>query len=84
VFLGDFEFYELWRNTIFFQEGAAKFRRDITIKLLDEEHKPVITWAVEKAWPSKVQSADLNADANEILIESMELVHEGIKIVEAK
>src|SRR5450432_1623983 len=26
VFLGDFELYELWRKTMFFQEGAASFR----------------------------------------------------------
>ncbi len=83
VFLGDFEFYQLWRNTFFFQEGAAKFRRDMVIKLLDEEHKPVMTWAVKKAWPCKVLAGDLRADANEILIESMELVHEGLSIVEA-
>lgn len=84
VFLGDFEMYTLWRNTMLFQEGKAKFRRDITIKLLDEEHQPVITWAIRNAWPCKLQYADLKADASEIVIESMELVHEGLNIVEAK
>lgn len=83
VFLGDFEFFELWRKTMMFQEGKEKFRRDINIKLLDEEHKPVITWSLSKAWPTKVEYGDLNADCNEILIESMELVHEGLSIVEA-
>jgi phage tail-like protein len=84
VFLGDFEMFELWRNTMMFQEGKAKFRRDISIKLLDEEHKPVITWLIAKAWPCKVTYADLKADANEIIIETMELVHEGLSIVGAK
>lgn len=84
VFLGDFEMYLLWRKTMLFQEGKEKFRRDITIKLLDEEHQPVISWAVSKAWPCKVTYADLKADANEIIIESMELVHEGLNIIEAK
>lgn len=84
VFLGDFEMFELWRNTMMFQEGKTKFRRDISIKLLDEEHKPVITWLVAKAWPCKVIFADLKADANEIIIETMELVHEGLSIVGAK
>jgi phage tail-like protein len=83
VFLGDFEFFELWRKTIFFQEGAAKFRRDVAIRLLDEEHKPIITWILSKAWPCKVEYAPLKADANEVLIETMELVHEGLTIVEA-
>lgn len=83
TFLGDFKYFELWKKTMMFQEGAEKFRRDITIKLLDEEHKPIITWALSKAWPSKVQSTNLKADANEVAIESMDLVHEGLKIVEA-
>jgi phage tail-like protein len=83
-FLGDFEFFELWRKTIMFQEGKEKFRRDIVIKLLDEEHNPIISWSVARAWPRKVQYADLKADANEILIETMILVHEGLSIIEAK
>lgn len=84
VFLGDFDLYKLWRKTMLFQEGKEKFRQDISIKLLDEEHQPVITWQVNKAWPCKIMYADLKADANEIIIESMELVHEGLSIVEAK
>jgi phage tail-like protein len=84
VFLGDFEFFEFWRKTIFFQEGKEKFRRDIVIKLLDEEHQPVISWVARNAWPCKVQYADLKAHASEIIIETMELVHEGLTILEAK
>ncbi|MBC7873672.1 MAG: phage tail protein [Ferruginibacter sp.] len=84
VILGDFEMFELWRKTMFFQEGKEKFRRTVVIRLLDEEHKPVISWALQKAWPCKVTYSDLKADANEIAIETMELVHEGLSIIEAK
>ena len=56
---------------------------EVYIKLLNESHEPVITWVVENAWPSKVQSTDLKADANEVAIETMELVHEGLTIQEA-
>jgi phage tail-like protein len=84
TFLGDFEFFELWRKTMMFQEGKEKFRRDIVIKLLDEEHSPIISWSVLNVWPRKVQYADLKADANEIIIETMILVHEGLSIIEAK
>lgn len=82
VFLGDFDFYNLWIKTQFFQEGAAAFRSDIVIKLLDEEHKPVITWVLNKAWPCKVEYGNLKADSNDILIETLELVHEGLRIVQ--
>ncbi|SHE51525.1 phage tail protein [Pedobacter caeni] len=84
TFLGDFEYFEQWRKTMMFQEGKEKFRRDVTIRLLDEEHQPIISWTLSRAWPSKVQSTNLKADANEVAIESIELVHEGLSIVEAK
>ncbi|MEL7531493.1 MAG: phage tail protein [Bacteroidota bacterium] len=86
TFEGDFDMYLEWRKTYFFQEGnstGSQYRRTVTIKLLNEEHSPVITWILENAWPSKIQSTDLKADANEIAIETMEVVHEGLTILEA-
>lgn len=84
TFQGDFDYYNLWKETYFFQEGnstGSKFRRTVTIKLLDEAHNPVITWKLTNAWPSKIQSTDLKADANEVAIETMEMVHEGLEII---
>lgn len=76
TFQGDNEYYSWWNsvklNTI--------ERRDITIKLLNENHEPVVTWKVKNAWPTKVQSTDLKADGNEVAIESIEIVHEGLTI----
>ena len=80
TFENDNEFYEWWDKTKFFEEKGAEFRRTVVINLLDEEHNPIVSWKVKNAWPVKVQSADLKADANEIAIESIELVHEGIEI----
>src|SRR5436190_2917063 len=34
TFLGDFEYFQLWKKTFMFQEGKEKFRRDVNIKLL--------------------------------------------------
>jgi phage tail-like protein len=76
VFVGDIEFND-WMDTISMNTVE---RRDVTIKLLNENHEPVITWQVLNAWPVKVQSSDLKADGNEVAIETMELAHEGIKI----
>lgn len=87
TFQGDFDFFKEWQKTYYFQEGnstGSKFRRSVTIKLLDENHEPIMTWILENAWPSKVQSTDLKADANEVAVETMELVHEGLTILEAK
>lgn len=87
TFEGDIDFYKEWSKTYFFQEGnktGSKYRRAVTIKLLNENHEPILVWQLENAWPSKVQSTDLKADANEVAIETMELVHEGLTILEPK
>ncbi len=76
TFKSDNEYYNWW-NTV---KLNTIERRDITIKLLNEDHDPVVTWKVKNAWPTKIQSTDLKADGNEVAIESMELVHEGLSI----
>lgn len=55
-------------------------RRDITISLLNEEHSPVMTWKVKRAWPVKLEGPGLKATGNEVAIESIELAHEGLTI----
>ena len=75
-FKNDNEFYQWW-NTV---KLNTIDRRDITIKLLNEEHEPVIVWKVKNAFPVKVQSTDLKGDGNETAIESMEVAHEGLTI----
>lgn len=76
TFKSDNDYFKWW-NTV---KLNTIERRDITISLLNEEHAPVITWKVKNAWPSKVQSTDLKAEGNEVAIESMEIVHEGLSI----
>jgi len=76
TFKSDNEYFQWW-NTV---KLNTIERRDITISLLDEEHAPVVTWKVKNAWPSKITSPDLKADGNEVAIESMEIVHEGLTI----
>lgn len=75
-FKGDNDFYNWW-NTVALNTIE---RRNVTISLLNENHEPVIVWKVKNAWPIKVQSTDLKADGNEVAIESIELVHEGLVI----
>lgn len=76
VFASDNEFF-IWMNTV---KMNTIERRDITISLLNESHEPVVVWKVKNAWPTKIQSTDLKADGNEVAIESMEIVHEGLRI----
>jgi phage tail-like protein len=55
-------------------------RRNGSIILMDEEHNDVMRWNVENAWVNKIEGPALNATANEIAIESVELVHEGLML----
>ena len=76
VFKGDNDFYDWW-NTIAMNEVE---RRDVTISLLDAAHEPVMTWKLKRCWAVKVESPTMQADSNEIAIESIELAHEGLTI----
>lgn len=76
TFLGDNDYYNWWNTTAL----NTVQRRDLTISLLNEAHVPVVVWKVKNAFPVKIQSTDLKADGNEVAIESMEVVHEGLTI----
>jgi phage tail-like protein len=66
-----------WWNTI---RSGTVTRRSVTISLLNEEHKPVMTWKIANAWPVKVEGPSLNATGNEIAIETLEFAHEGMEV----
>ncbi len=75
--LGDSDFYK-WINTTNLNTAE---RRDIIISLLNEMHAPVITWKAKNAFAIKVQASDLKSDGNEVAIETLELAHEGLNIL---
>jgi len=56
-------------------------RRDVVIRLLDEKHAPVAAWSATRCFPVKVTAPDLKSDANEIAVESIEVAHEGLKLM---
>ncbi|RZM26929.1 MAG: phage tail protein [Pedobacter sp.] len=55
-------------------------RNTIVIKLLDEIGGVAMAWQLQNAWPTKVSGTDLKSDANEVAIETIELVHDGLTI----
>lgn len=74
---GDSDFYK-WVNEISLTKVT---RRDIVISLLNETHAPVMTWRAKQAFPVKLQASDMKSDGNEVAIETIELAHEGLNIV---
>lgn len=56
-------------------------REQITISLLDEAQKPAMSWLLTNAFPVKITVTDMKSDGNEIAVESIELAHEGLRIL---
>ena len=57
-------------------------RRDGTIVLRDEDHDEVMRWSFRRAWPTKWSGPGLTAKNNEIALETLEIQHEGLSIIE--
>lgn len=73
------EFFN-WRKLV--MQGKMKdARKNMAVILMDEEGNPAARWEFENAWPNKYDPADLNAKGNDVAIESVEIVHEGMKRV---
>jgi phage tail-like protein len=45
----------------------------VTIKLLNEEHKPLMLWTINNVWPRSWKMGELNAETGAVLIETLEL-----------
>jgi phage tail-like protein len=59
---------------------AGKTRREtVAIIVLDEEGKDKARFQITDAWPSKYDPMDLNAKGNDVSIETLELVNEGVE-----
>lgn len=80
VFLNDNEFYEWWERT---HQFRGVDRRDITISILNDQHEPVVVFKVRNAFPVRLRFSDLDAKANDIVIETVEIAHEGIDVEHA-
>lgn len=65
-----------WRQDILNGNIDAN-RQTVTITVLDQTAKPVAAYSFIRAWPCKYSSPGLNAGGNEILVEELELAHEG-------
>jgi len=67
-----------WRKQVE-DTGAIKARKTIGLILIDEEGNEKAQWDVQAAWPTKYSSSGFSAKANEVVIETLEIVHEGVK-----
>lgn len=71
------DLYE-WRKSVE-DTGAIKARKSMSLTLIDEEGNEKARWDIVEAWPTKYDPSDFSAKANEVVIETLEIVHEGVK-----
>jgi phage tail-like protein len=55
-------------------------RRNGSIVLLDNAGNPVVRWNFINAFPAKWRGPSLNAEDDDVAIETIELAHEGISL----
>ena len=77
-FEGDFD-YNTWLEDV--ANERVEGRRDVIVRLLNEKHVPVAAWSAARCFPVKITAPDLKSDANEIAVESIEIAHEGLKLM---
>ena len=82
----DPEFANWAKTTVMKRSGPdtklKDIRKDISIELYDEKGKLAASYKLTNAWISKFESSDLNAKANEVAIETIELQHDGIAVIQ--
>jgi len=66
-----------WRDSI---AKGTPIRRTISIILRNDQGEEKIRWNVKNCWPVKWSGPSLDAAANALAIETLELAHEGIEV----
>ena len=59
--------------------AGSMSRRNVAIVVIGEDGSDQARFVVSDAWPAKYVAGPFNAKSNEVLIESLELVNEGIE-----
>ena len=66
-----------WRKMV--EQGKTKdARRNLAVILMDEEGNAAARWEFYEAWPSKYDAPDLDGKGNDVAVETLEIVHEGM------
>lgn len=73
-----------WASKLFSLDNVnhqAKYRANVKIKLKDRDGSVVRAWEIPNAWISRYETGEFDAMGNEVMIETIELQHEGFKKV---
>jgi phage tail-like protein len=64
-----------WRKTV--TDGQVQ-RKNGSIILRDNKNQDVARWSFREGWPCRLSGPQLNAQANDVAIEEIEICHEGL------
>lgn len=56
---------------------------NLTIKLLNQEHQPLISWNVVHAYPVKWSVEDFNAEESKLVVENFELTYNYFTLIKS-
>jgi len=70
-----------WHKAIVGGKIQSNNRKQVAIVVQDESGSDKARFVVAEAWPVKYQPSGLNGKGNEVFIETLELVNEGIERV---
>lgn len=77
---GSLELFNWHRQIVSGQ--LATNRKKVVIVVQDESGADQARYVVSEAWPIKYDAGDLNAKGNDVFIETLELVNEGVERVQ--
>jgi phage tail-like protein len=70
------DFY-LWRAQVE-QGNVSDARRDGSVTMYNQEGTEVARWNFVAGWPSKISGPSTGSDSNEVGVEELTIVHEGL------
>ena len=69
---------DLWKWAQAVADGEAQ-RKTIRIRLQNEAGEKMFAWQIEHALPVKWAASDLDAQVSQVVMESLELAHHGLR-----
>ncbi len=73
-------YFATWFKTTHHTPSATNRKRDVLIDLCDEKGEAVVRWTVSAALPVKLEAPSLDANSNDVAIETLELVAHSLKV----
>jgi len=70
---------QLWEWRRLVEEGKVQdARKNVSITMMDQNYQDVAQWEFTDAWPCRITAPDFYSNSNDIAVEEIEIVSEGM------